>query len=135
MQNLPTPTKIVAQTSQRFHNFRFADMKIIFPKAVPTIFFYCLKYFGDKYGVRGSKVGYIFGSVAICPGIKFSHLGIIETFKKTQIDIKKQRKTKRSLKMFAVFWDLLDLNAIKLKIISTSLNAILMYSNQRICET
>ena len=69
-------------------HFRFSDMKQIRYKNVP-IFLVLLKCFGDKYGVRGSRLGHIFGRskndpkiIAICPGVTISHLGIIKTSQK-----------------------------------------------------
>ena len=67
---------------------RFPDSQIskihIF-QGRPHIFLYFLKCFGDKYGVRGSRVGNIFGrsrnvlkSIAIDQESLISHLGIIE---------------------------------------------------------
>ena len=35
--------------------------KIIFVKDVSICFLYCLNYFGNKYGVRGSIFGHMFG--------------------------------------------------------------------------
>ena len=56
---------------------------LIFPKDVPIGFLYCLKYFGNKYGVRGSIFGHIFGrsknvpkNIAIDQESLISHLGI-----------------------------------------------------------
>ena len=72
------------QTFQAHHNFKFLDV-ICWFKDVP-IFFVFSKSFGDKYGVRGSRIGFIFGcsrnhpkNIATCPEIKISHLGIIKT--------------------------------------------------------
>ena len=65
---------------------RYSDMKHNMFKDVlifPCIF---LKYFRDKYRVRGFKFSRLFGSsrnhpksIAICSGVKISHSGIIKT--------------------------------------------------------
>ena len=69
-----------------------------------------LKHLGDKYGVRGSRFGHILGrsknvpkSVAICPGVKISHFGIIETSKKPIIILTNQEQTKNHLKHVPYF--------------------------------
>ena len=56
------------------------------------IFLYSLKYFGDKYGVRGSRFGHIFGrsrnvpkNIANDQESLLSHLGIIKTPKNSII--------------------------------------------------
>ena len=66
---------------------------------------------GDKYGVRGSRFGHFFGRskmFQICLGVKISHSGIIKTPPNLHNYIKKLRKNRTSLKMFAIFWALLD---------------------------
>ena len=47
------------QTSFEFQILRYE--KIICFRYVPIFFLYLLKYFGDKYGLRGSRFGHIFG--------------------------------------------------------------------------
>ena len=70
--------KLGTQTFQTIHNFRFSDMKNV--KGVPSTFLDSLKYFGDKYRVRGSTFNRFVGSsrnhlknIATCPGVKISH--------------------------------------------------------------
>ena len=84
-------------------------------KDVPIIFLYFFKYFCDKYGVRGSRFSWFFGnstnrskSIAICPGVKISHLGIIKAPKKLYIYVKRPRKTKTHFIFLLYFWPLLD---------------------------
>ena len=61
-----------------------------------------LKYFGDKYGVRGSRFGLIFGrsrnlpkSIATDQESLINHLGIIKTPKNPIIILEKQDKPKK----------------------------------------
>ena len=77
-------------------------------KDVP-ILLVLFKYFGDKYGARGSRFGHIFGvpkSIAINQESLISHLGIITTLK-TFIITLKTKKTHKVI-VFAVFCTLLD---------------------------
>ena len=74
---------------------------------------YVRKYFGDKYGVRGSRFGHVFGrsknhpkSIAIDQESLISRLGIIETPKNPHNYIKKQENPQKHV--FAAFWTLLD---------------------------
>ena len=73
-------------------------MEIICFKDDPTFCCCFLKYFGDKYGVRGSRFGRFFGSsrnhpksIAIDPGVRISYFGVIETQTK-QIDTLKNKE-------------------------------------------
>ena len=97
---------------------KFSELQILkcdFSKMFLYCFLYFLKYVGDKYGVRGSRFNRFVGrsrnhpkSIAICPGIKNIHFGIIKSPKSPKEYTKKQRKTNESPKFVAVFWDLLD---------------------------
>ena len=71
--------------SQRHLNLRFSYMENKF-QGCPTVFLYFSMYSGDKYMVRGSRFGHIFGrskihpkSIAIDQESLISHFGIIET--------------------------------------------------------
>ena len=75
---------------------------------------YLLKWFCDRKGV-----GAIFSdnsgsskndpkSIAICPGVKIDHFGIIRNPHNPQQYLNKPSQTKQSPKCFAVFWALLD---------------------------
>ena len=62
---------------------RYENNKIV--KDVSINFLYCLKHFGDKYGVQGARFGDLFGSsrnrpksLGMCPGTLISHFGIIK---------------------------------------------------------
>ena len=64
-------------------------------KDAPIFFLYLLKYFRDKYGVRGSRFGHMFGrsrnvpkSIAIDQEALICDLGIIKTPKKTTTTLK-----------------------------------------------
>ena len=66
---------------------------------VSMISLYFFNYFGDKYGVRGSRFGEQFGSsnndpqgIGICGGTLISHFGIIETPTIPYTIIEKQQK-------------------------------------------
>ena len=96
----------------------FSEFQILgYEKYVSRMFPYFLvfpKYFRDKYEVRGSRFVHIFGrsrnhqkSIAICPGVKISHLGIVKTPKSHYNYVKKPRTTTNSRNLFAVFWALL----------------------------
>ena len=69
-------------------------------KDTPIVVLYFLKYHGDEYGLRGSIFSHFFESsrnhpksIAICPGIKISHFGIITPpQKKTIIILESQEK-------------------------------------------
>ena len=63
-------------------------------------FLFILKYFGDKYGVRGSRFGYIFGrsknvptNIAIDQESLISNFRIIKTPNKPIIILKNQENT------------------------------------------
>ena len=49
--------KFGTYTFQHFQNFRLSDMKKYYFQGCSHIVFVFLKYFGDKYGVRGSSFG------------------------------------------------------------------------------
>ena len=77
--------KLGKHTSQQFQNFRFSDMKNKMLKNVPIFSCIVWNIFRDKYGVRGSRFSQSVGSsrnhpksIAICPGVKISHFGIIQ---------------------------------------------------------
>ena len=78
IKKLGTPT---FQNKSQFQRLRYE--KICF-KDVPMIFLSSLKYFGDKYGDRGSRFARFFGSsrnhpksIAICLEITIRHFGIV----------------------------------------------------------
>ena len=81
-----------------------------------NIFLYFVKYFADKYGVRGSRFGWFLGSsrnhpksIATCAGIKISNFEIIKTSPTPHNYNEKLKQTKQSPKCFAVFWAILTL--------------------------
>ena len=78
------PKNIGTQSFQTSHNCRFSYMKITYFKQVPIFSCIFLKYFGESYGVRGSRIDHIFGrsknvpkSIAIDQESLISHFGII----------------------------------------------------------
>ena len=79
---------------------------------MPHIFLYFLKYVGDKYGVRGSIFGHVFGrskngpkNIAVGQESLICHSGILETLQHLELcfKTKKTKKTKN-----AILWALLD---------------------------
>ena len=77
--------KLGTQTFKKKQNSIFSNMEIILFKDVPILFLYFWKYFGDKYGVRGSGFGHMFGrsennpkNIAIERESLISHFGIIQ---------------------------------------------------------
>ena len=54
--------KLGTQTFHNVQNFRFTYMKIICSRMFPKCFLYFVQYLGDKYRVRGSTFGRLFGS-------------------------------------------------------------------------
>ena len=80
-----------------FSDFQILRYEILF-QGCPHHFLYLFKYCCDKYGVRGSIFGHIFGrsrnhpkSIAIDHESLISHLGIIKTPKKTIIILKTKK--------------------------------------------
>ena len=88
--------------------------KLICVEYISILFLYPLKYFCNKSGVRGSIFGHIAGSaknvpkrISICPGTLVSHFGI-NLNPQNRYNTLTKTKNKQALKMFAVFWALLD---------------------------
>ena len=82
----PNNKRSSTQTFQHSQNFRFSDMKNNSFQGCSHICLYLLKYFGDKYGPRGSRFSRFVGSsrdhpksIAIRLEVKISNSGMIET--------------------------------------------------------
>ena len=93
--------RLVHRPSKQFRSFRFSDMKITLFNDAPIFILYFLKYFGDKYRVRGSIFSRFVNryrnhprSIAICPGVKINHFGIIKAPEKLIIISKTRKPTK-----------------------------------------
>ena len=71
---------------EHVQNVRFSDMKIEYFQGCPHNYLVLFKYFGKKYGVRGSRFRRFFGrskivlkSIAIDQESLISNFGVIET--------------------------------------------------------
>ena len=51
-------TKNIGTQTFHFQNFRFTDIKKKFPRMFPYLYVF---FDGERYGVRGSRFGHIFG--------------------------------------------------------------------------
>ena len=85
---------------QQNQNFRFSDMKVQYRSMVFPYFLHFFKYFGNKYGLRGSRFSRfvsrsknVLKSVAIDHESLISDLGIIKTSKTLIIIFRNQATT------------------------------------------